>query len=124
MAFKLNLNTRNLEIDSDKHIVIADKTHDIRQRITLKIEMMRGEWFLDENEGIPWLEIFSLTGEEQEQRAKSEVRKVLNNDKAVVEIKRLEVKQDPKTAVLAINFTILCTDKNEYTIIIKKGGVQ
>lgn len=54
MAFKLNLNTRDLEIDSDKHIAIADKTHDIRQRITLKIEMMRGEWFLDENEGIPF----------------------------------------------------------------------
>lgn len=123
MAFKLNLNTRDLDIDNDKHIAIADKTHDIRQRIVLKIEMMRGEWFLDENEGIPWLEIFSLTGEEQVQRAKIEVRKVLNNDKAVVEIKKLEVKQDPKTAVLTIDFTILCTDKKEYTIIIKKGGI-
>lgn len=123
MAFKLNLNTRDLETDSNKHIAIADKTHDIRQRIVLKIEMMKGEWFLDENEGIPWLEIFSLTGEEQVQKAKTEVRKVLNDDKAVVEIRKLEVKQDPKTATLTIDFTILCTDEKEYTIIIKKGGI-
>lgn len=123
MAFKLNLNTRDLDINKDKHVVIANKDEDIAQRITLKIEMMKGEWFLDENEGIPWLEIFSLTGEEQVQRAKTEVRKVLNNDKAVVEIRKLEVKQDPKTAALTIDFTILCTDEKEYTIIIKKGGI-
>lgn len=124
MAFKLNLNTRDLDINKDKHVVIANKDEDIAQRITLKIEMMKGEWFLDENEGIPWLDIFSLTGEEQEQRAKLEVRKVLSNDKAVVEIKKLEVKQDPKTAILEINFTVLCTNSKEYTIIIKKGGTQ
>lgn len=124
MAFKLDLNTRDLAIDNNKHVAIADKSDDIRQRLILKLELMKGEWFLDENEGIAWLEIFSLTGEEQEQRAKLEVRKVLNNDKAVVEIKRLEVKQDPQTAILTIDFTVLCTDENEYTIIIEKGGAQ
>lgn len=124
MAFKLDLNTRDLAIDNNKHVAIADKSHDIRQRLILKLELMKGEWFLDENEGIPWLEIFSLTGEEQEQRAKLEVRKVLNNDKAIVEIRKLEVKQDPQTAVLTIDFTVLCTDEKEYTIIIEKGGAQ
>lgn len=122
MAIKLNLNTRDLEFDSDKHFAIADKTQDIKQRLTLKIELMKGEWYLDENEGIPWLEIFSLTGEEQEKKALNEIRNVLLNDKAVKEIKSLTVEQDNTKSQLVINFTVLCTDENEYTIEIIKGG--
>ena len=122
MAIKFNLNTRDLEFDSDKHFAIADKTQDIKQRLTLKIELMKGEWYLDENEGIPWLEIFSLTGEEQEKKALNEIRNVLLNDKAVKEIKSLTVDQDNTKSQLVINFTVLCTDENEYTIEIIKGG--
>lgn len=124
MAIKFNLNTRDLEFDSDKHFVIADKTQDIKQRLTLKIELMRGEWYLDENEGIPWLEIFSLTGEEQERKALNEIRNVLLNDKAVKEIKSLTVEQDNTKSQLIIFFTVLCTDENEYTIEIIKGGEE
>lgn len=122
MAIKFNLNTRDLEFDSDKHFAIADKTQDIKQRLTLKIELMKGEWYLDENEGIPWLEIFSLTGEEQERKALNEIRNALLNDKAVKEIKSLTVEQDNTKSQLVINFTVLCTDENEYTIEIIKGG--
>lgn len=124
MAIKFNLNTRDLEFDSDKHFVIADKTQDIKQRLTLKIELMRGEWYLDENEGIPWLEIFSLTGEEQEKKALNEIRNVLLNDKAVKEIKSLTVEQDNTKSQLVIIFTVLCSDENEYTIEIIKGGEE
>lgn len=122
MAIKFNLNTRDLEFDSNKHFAIADKTQDIKQRLILKIELMRGEWYLDENEGIPWLEIFSLTGEEQERKALNEIRNALLNDKAVKEIKSLTVEQDNTKSQLVINFTVLCTDENEYTIEIIKGG--
>lgn len=124
MAIKLNLNTRDLEFDSNKHFAIADKTQDIKQRLILKIELMRGEWYLDENEGIPWLEIFSLTGEEQEKKALNEIRNVLLNDKAVKEIKSLTVEQDNTKSQLVIIFTVLCTDENEYTIEIIKGGEE
>ena len=124
MAIKFNLNTRDLEFDSNKHFAIADKTQDIKQRLTLKIELMRGEWYLDENEGIPWLEIFSLTGEEQERKALNEIRNILLKDKAVKKIKKLTVKQDNTKSQLVINFTILCTDENEYTIEIIKGGEE
>nr|DAV28509.1 MAG TPA: Protein of unknown function (DUF2634) [Caudoviricetes sp.] len=124
MAIKFNLNTRDLEFDSNKHFAIADKTQDIKQRLILKIELMRGEWYLDENEGIPWLEIFSLTGEEQEKKALNEIRNVLLNDKAVKEIKSLTVEQDNTKSQLVIIFTVLCTDENEYTIEIIKGGEE
>lgn len=124
MAIKFNLNTRDLEFDSNKHFAIADKTQDIKQRLILKIELMRGEWYLDENEGIPWLEIFSLTGEEQERKALNEIRNILLKDKAVKKIKKLTVKQDNTKSQLVISFTVLCTDENEYTIEIIKGGEE
>ena len=116
MAIKLNLQTRDLEFNRDKHVIIANKTEDIQERLTLKVELMKSEWYLDKEEGIDWREIFSLTGEEQEKKAKQEVKRILENDKAVISIKEIITKQDIITNTLRINFTVLCTDEKEYTI--------
>ncbi len=122
MSLKLNLNTRDTEFDENKHFIIADKTQDIKQRLTLKIELIKGEWYLNKNEGIDWKKAFEKTGTEQENFVKNEILKVLKNDKAVIEVKELVVKQDINTANLNVNFTVLCTDSKEYTIKIVKQG--
>lgn len=122
MALKLNLNTRDLEFDNSMHLKIANKTEDVQQRLILKTELMKGEWFLDKNEGIPWKEIFSETGEDQIKMAKTTIRDMLNNDKGVSEIKELNVYQDLTKNSLNINFKVIATDENEYTIEVSKRG--
>lgn len=122
MALKLNLNTRDLEFDNSMHLKIANKTEDVQQRLILKTELMKGEWFLDKNEGIPWKEIFSETGEDQIKMAKTAIRDMLNNDKGVIEIKELNVYQDLTKNSLNINFKVIATDENEYTIEVSKRG--
>lgn len=122
MALKLNLNTRDLEFDNSMHLKIANKTEDVQQRLILKTELMKGEWFLDKNEGIPWKEIFSETGEDQTKMAKTAIRDMLNNDKGVNEIKELNVYQDLTKNSLNINFKVIATDENEYTIEVSKRG--
>lgn len=122
MALKLNLNTRDLEFDNSMHLKIANKTEDVQQRLILKTELMKGEWFLDKNEGIPWKEIFSETGEDQIRMAKTAIRDMLNNDKGVIEIKELNVYQDLTKNSLNINFKVMATDSNEYTIEVSKRG--
>lgn len=122
MALKLNLNTRDLEFDNSMHLKIANKTEDVQQRLILKTELMKGEWFLDKNEGIPWKEIFSETGEDQIKMAKTAIRDMLDNDKGVSEIKELNVYQDLTKNSLNINFKVIATDENEYTIEVSKRG--
>jgi hypothetical protein len=122
MALKLNLNTRDLEFGNSMHLKIANKTEDVQQRLILKTELMKGEWFLDKNEGIPWKEIFSETGEDQVKMAKTAIRDMLNNDKGVSEIKELNVYQDLTKNSLNINFKVIATDENEYTIEVSKRG--
>lgn len=122
MALKLNLNTRDLEFDNSMHLKIANKTEDVQQRLILKTELMKGEWYLDKNEGIPWKEIFSETGEDQVKMAKTAIRDMLNNDKGVSEIKELNVYQDLTKNSLNINFKVIATDSNEYTIEVSKRG--
>lgn len=122
MALKLNLNTRDLEFNNSMHLKIANKTEDVQQRLILKTELMKGEWFLDKNEGIPWKEIFSETGEDQIRMAKTAIRDMLNNDKGVIEIKELNVYQDLTKNSLNINFKVIATDENEYTIEVSKRG--
>lgn len=122
MALKLNLNTRDLEFDNSMHLKIVNKTEDVQQRLILKTELMKGEWFLDKNEGIPWKEIFSETGEDQIRMAKTAIRDMLNNDKGVIEIKELNIYQDLTKNSLNINFKVIATDENEYTIEVSKRG--
>ena len=122
MALKLNLNTRDLEFDNSMHLKIANKTEDVQQRLILKTELMKGEWVLDKNEGIPWKEIFSETGEDQIRMAKTAIRDMLNNDKGVIEIKELNIYQDLTKNSLNINFKVIATDENEYTIEVSKRG--
>lgn len=114
MAFKYSQTTQDIIFDNSKHVVLANKVEDVKQRIFLKLDLIRGEWFLDRQEGFPWLEIFSLTGEEQLSKTKEEVKKVLLADKAVKEIKTIEVRRENDN--LIINFSILTTTDNEHTM--------
>lgn len=114
MAFKYSETTQDITFDNSKHVVLASKLEDVKQRLFLKLDLVRGEWFLNKSEGFPWLEIFSLTGEEQLSKTKEEVKKVLLADKAVKEIEKLEVKRENDN--LVINFSILTTTDNEYTM--------
>ena len=123
MALFLNLDTRDIEFDKNMALKIADKSQDLQQRIVLKLELDRNEWFLNDT-GIPWSGIdgiMSLTGEEQINLARYWATKTLKNDKAVVELKALDVYRNDTKAELIINFTVLCTDGNEYTMLVRKG---
>ena len=124
MSFKLNLQTRDLEFDKNNNFAIADKSQDLQQRIVLKLELDRGEWFLNDT-GIPWSGIdgiMSTTGEEQINLARYWITKTLKYDKAVVEIQELDIYKDNVKNELIINFTVLCTDENEYTMTVRKGA--
>lgn len=122
MAFKIDLNKKDLKIDNNKHVEIADKDSDIEQRLTLKLDLMKGEWFLDTDLGVDYKAIFSLTGEEQLEFAKEEVRKSIETDKSVVEIKSIEARRNHLTETLELDLKVLCTDENEYTIKVRKGA--
>lgn len=114
MAFKYLGDNQDIIFDNTKHIILATKDEDVKQRLFLKLDLVKGEWFLDKSKGFPWLEIFTLTGNEQLTKTKEEVKKVLLSDKAVKEIKKLEVKRINDK--LNISFTILATTDNEYSM--------
>ena len=119
----LNLNTRDLELDNNKNLLVSTKIQEVQQRLTLKIELDVGEWFLNDS-GVPWSGIdgiMSKTGEEQVNLAKYWINEVLINDKAVESIEYLNVHQN--LGILFIEFKVICTDKNEILIKINKGGI-
>lgn len=121
MAFLLDVATRDLLFNNNKHFQICNKEEDIRQRILLKLELNKGEWFLNDT-GVPWAYgldgIMDQSGEECINLAKLEISKVLREDEAVLEVRELNVSITSQS--LIINFTVYCTDENEYTITITK----
>lgn len=123
MALLLDLEKRDLLFNKNKNFQICDKQTDITQRILLKLELNKGEWFLNDT-GVPWHDnydgIVDKSGEEAINLARMEVTKVLTEDKSVISIKSMSVVISGERIV--VNFTVCCTDKNEYTITISKGG--
>lgn len=119
MAFKYSDKNQDILFNNSKHVILADKTEDVKQRIFLKLDLIKGEWFLDRQEGFPWLGIFSLTGEEQLKKVKEEVKKVLLNDKAVKEIIELNVRRE-NNEKLIVNFSVKTTIDNEFSMEIIK----
>ena len=119
MAFKYSDKNQDILFNNSKHVILADKTDDVKQRIFLKLDLIKGEWFLDRQEGFSWLEIFSLTGEEQLKKVKEEVKKVLLNDKAVKEIIELNVRRE-NNEKLIVNFSVKTTIDNEFSMEIIK----
>ncbi|MGL4645953.1 MAG: hypothetical protein ACRDAG_01070 [Cetobacterium somerae] len=123
MALLLDLEKRDLLFNKNKNFQICDKQTDITQRILLKLELNKREWFLNDT-GVPWHDnydgIVDKSGEEAINLARIEVTKVLTEDKSVISIKSMSVVISGERIV--VNFTVYCTDKNEYTITISKGG--
>lgn len=46
----------DLHFGPDGDIVWADNQDAIAQRIKIRLQMFRGEWFADERQGMPWFE--------------------------------------------------------------------
>ena len=53
---KINETTGDLEIGTDGDLIIIDGIDAIRQNLRIRLQLFRGDWFLDTRLGIPYFE--------------------------------------------------------------------
>lgn len=95
--------TGDLELDEHKRLRIVDKIEARKQRLRLRLGTRRGEWFLDNTFGVPWLELTEKGVEDQ--MIENEIQKALLADEEVVRVESLSLSRQPNR-VLHITFEV------------------
>ena len=80
----------------------------IRQRLKQRILTISGEWFLDENIGLPWFQEFSQKGIDDE-RVKAAILRVIAETQGVSEVVEFDMSLDRRARKLMVSFRVTTT---------------
>jgi hypothetical protein len=90
------------------------------QRITIRLALFLGEWFLDTSAGVPYFQQI-LTQAPDDGTLRTLFRKHIEADPYVVAVTRVTVSIDRTTRVLSVSFDAQLTDGSELTVLISEG---
>lgn len=108
------------EITHDLTIVSDDLqlTSLITQRLTQILKLWRGDWFLDESLGVPWLDIL---GQRPDEKLTAEIiRDAVMQDPDVVNVSDIRLTVDEERAA-RVTMTVQTRDAGRETIEVQIG---
>ena len=89
---------QDIQISSQRQVVIARGAEDIRQRVIERLRHWRGEWFLDRDSGMPYLEAI-LQRPVNAVLASSAIRSQIRSVNGVTGVRNVSSSLDPITRV-------------------------
>lgn len=111
----LKLEKGDLKLESGNFQLVEGK-EEVKQRLMIEIETNEGEWFLNTNFGLPWIEAMKNNDAD---RLAREIRKVVSRDGAIESIESFESDYDPANRELRINFVaIIAGEEVEFEEVI------
>lgn len=103
MSLYVDPETGDLELDERKRLRTVERIEARKQRLRLRLGTRRGEWFLDNTFGVPWLELMEKGVDNR--LIENEVRKALLADEEVKRVESLTLSRQPNR-VLHIEFVL------------------
>lgn len=82
----------------------------VAQRITCRVKMIRGEWYLDQRLGTPWKERLWKRGVTVE-AVRRVMREVIEGTPGVRELRTLDVELDAASRQATISWTVITEDQ-------------
>jgi hypothetical protein len=109
----LLLDTDGDIVVSGGDVVFATGIEAVVQRLRRRLNLFRGEWFLDLDEGVPWVatDLVSeseaiLGGKYSELKARTALRTAILSSPGVVELTALDVSFVSQTRTLVVSFRV------------------
>jgi hypothetical protein len=117
-CFKIDPLTGDIVHDGRRLQRVAD-LEAIAQSLRTRLATFKGEWFLDENYGVPWFQ--TILGTKIPQAAIREVfRKVIAETPGVAQILKLELRETSVAREFVLAFTV-STDLGELSLSVPTG---
>lgn len=119
---KFNIMTSDVIINNNGNLEINSYEEKVAQRILFKISLDKGDWFRNKEIGIPWTsEIFKIKNQkDQEERIKFYLKKELQNDEDIEELKEITILSDIKNRKFNLNFSVQCRNGKIINIFTNK----
>lgn len=119
---KFNIMTSDVVINNNGNLEINSYEEKVAQRILFKISLDKGDWFRNKEIGIPWTsEIFKIKNQkDQEERIKFYLKKELQNDEDIEELKEITILGDIKNRKFNLNFSVQCKNGKIINIFTNK----
>jgi phage baseplate assembly protein W len=103
----------DLELDQFESVKVVEGSEEIKQQIKILLGTNRGEFFLDLNFGIPWLEWFR--GEISEEEIRQEIVNQINDIEGVKEVEEINFDLVKESRKSIINFKVRLESEEEIT---------
>lgn len=107
MDLLLNQKTHDLVIDSFD-LVLVDGLDLIRQRLKQRLLTVRGEWFLNEEIGLPWFAEINAKGT-PEGRIRALLIEEITETEGVLSLDRFELDYNARTRTMLVQFEVTAT---------------
>lgn len=114
---KLDPVTHDLIIENFQYKEISTKTEDLTQRIKIKLLTFKGEWFLDEDYGIPYFQDIFVKGITKE-GVDDIFRVAISNEPDVVALTEYSSEFDNSTRIYTLTATVRTTEGEVATLSI------
>lgn len=106
---------RDLKLDASGNLVVGTDLQwtsgiaGVIQSCRIKLEMFKGEWFLDRTKGISWWE--EILGQKPDvaiAAITSEFYEALMGVEDVIEVTKLDIAYDGRTRTIAVSWAVQC----------------
>lgn len=113
----------DLVLDSDGDLVVDTDAHfttgllAVSQGARIRLQMFKGEWFLDLDKGVPWLpndivaDVDAILGQRfNEVKVRGAIRPILQDTPGVITINKLDISFTGSTRALRVDWRVTTTD--------------
>ncbi|MFW5880815.1 MAG: hypothetical protein ACOCU9_04215 [Spirochaetota bacterium] len=104
----------DLELESND-LTLVDGVDAIVQRLRAKLQLVRGEWFLDRSAGVPWFEEV-LKKNPRSEVLRAVVRRPIAEDQDVERVESVSLGYDGETRTLEVEVVATLTNGERVTI--------
>jgi len=99
----LNPSTKNLVIENGDFVTVLD-LEAYKQQLSIRFKFFRGQWYLDKEEGSPWVDrVFSRLSRNE---IKPMIFKIIKTTPGTSSVESLILKENRQTRTLSIEATI------------------
>jgi len=110
------LNTNHDVVLDGRDLRLTTEDEDLVQRLTIKLQFLLNEWFLDTSKGLPYTQLIFEEGVNNLERLQSIFRTEIINTEGVEKINSLDLSIDRDEKTLTIKLQVNQTVNVEVTI--------
>lgn len=106
MAYDIAMNIASNDlVIKDNDLMLIDNAERVAQQIQISLNFWLGEWFLNTNEGVPYLE-YILVKNPNENHIRQILTEAIENIEGVETVKSMELTFERVKRVLTVNYTV------------------